>query len=500
MTKGGVAPFFMADGKTLNQKRDTPAGMKIYIFSTTPVVQMTFTKPSAIVSAWLLAAGLVFLFCHSSQAQKLEITGQKDLSVEKGKSITLQLSDFTVKGSGDDQYPTDFRLEVFKDKNYSVSGTTVTPDAGFTGQLKVVIRIARLKDGKVKAETKKTDIIINVKASAPPPQVNEPPQIIGQIPINVLMNQTVQIVFDHLTVVDPDNDYPTGFTIKLAAGANFTIASGNTVVPAVGFVGTLTVKTIVNDGKMDSRPFDLKINVLNEDSTEPPPPGGAPIFVTFSEGQLGYSLGNRQFLVAREVEIADPDSEELFYAEVFFDAENFLPGKDFLTIETSGNITSVFDSEAGMLVIFGRESLARYQQALRSVRYYFDSDTMPSATRKQIHFRLNDGENSSETRSKMIVLNEIITLDIPNVFSPNDDNANDLWVIRPSRDADDVKATVRVFDGRGVVLFETNDLLNFWDGKSNGQFVPPDSYYYTIDVASGVNRVKHQGVVTVLRQ
>lgn len=460
---------------------------------------MTCSKPSIPLSAWLLAASLLLLG-QRSIAQKLEITGQKDLSVEAGKSITLQLTDFTVKGSGADQYPADFKLEVFKGKNYSVSGTTVTPEPTFAGQLKVLIKISREKDGKEKAETKKTEIIVNVKAPLPPPPANIPPQIIGQVPIRIPADQTVKIIFDHLTVVDPDNDYPTGFSLKLLPGTDFTIASGNTVVPGKGFVGTLIVKTIVNDGIKDSKPFDLKITVFKEDDITPPPPvSGAPTFVTFSENQLGYSLGNTQFFVAREVEIADADSEELFYAEVFFDAENFIPGKDVLSIETSGNITSVFDSEAGMLVIFGRESLPLYQQALRSVRYYFNSDTIPTVTRKQIHFRLNDGENSSEVRSKSIVLNELISLDIPNVFSPNDDNANDLWVIRPSRAADDVRATVRVFDRRGALLFETNDLLNFWDGKSNGQFVPPDSYFFTIEVASGVNRVKHQGVVTVLR-
>jgi gliding motility-associated-like protein len=96
-------------------------------------------------------------------------------------------------------------------------------------------------------------------------------------------------------------------------------------------------------------------------------------------------------------------------------------------------------------------------------------------------------------------LNQAILLDIPNAFSPNDDHANDLWVIRPSRADDNLIATVRVFDKRGMLLFETNDLSNFWDGKSNGKTVPADAYFYTIDVTVGVNRARHQGTVTILR-
>jgi gliding motility-associated-like protein len=458
---------------------------------------MTFTNPFLKARHWLLAVSFILL-CYTSSGQKLEVTGQKALSVEVGKSITLQLSDFTVKGSGDDRYPRNFKLEVFDGENYSASGTTVTPDAGFTGTLKVIIKISRVKDGAVKAETERTEINVDVKPATSPPIGNTPPQIIGQQTIRIFVDETVKIIFNHLTVFDPDNTYPTGFSIKLLNGSNYTVEPGNTVVPAPGFMGTLVVKTIVNDGKVDSQPFDLKISVVERNSPEPPT-SGVPVFVTFSESTLGYSLGSTQFLIAREVEIDDADSDELFYAEVYFDAEGFVPGKDVLAIETFGNLNSVFDANVGILVLFGRESLTLYQQALRSLRYHFASDTMPSVTHKKVYFRLNDGENTSVTKSKSIRLNQAILLDIPNAFSPNDDHANDLWVIRPSRADDNLIATVRVFDKRGMLLFETNDLSNFWDGKSNGKTVPADAYFYTIDVTVGVNRARHQGTVTILR-
>jgi gliding motility-associated-like protein len=364
------------------------------------------------------------------------------------------------------------------------------------GTLKVTIKILRIKDGEIKAESEKTKIDVDVIDST---ASNTPPRIIAQKAIRTFVNRPVKIDFAYLTVVDPDDHYPTGFTLKLSSGSNFTITSSDNVVPNNNFVGTLVVNTIVNDGKADSQPFALQITVAADSTGDPPSTGKLPRFVTFADSPLDYSPENSQFLIASEVEIDDPDSETLLYAEVFFDAENFVAGKDQLTVQTSGNISSVFDTDVGMLVIFGQESLAAYQQTLRSLQYHFASDTLPSQMEKRINFRLNDGEHSSETRSKMITMLETIDLDIPNAFTPNDDLANDLWVIRPSRAAEHVAATVRVFDKRGTVLFETNDLSHFWDGKSNGQPLPPDSYFYTIEVVVGVHRIRQKGIVAILR-
>lgn len=455
---------------------------------------MPFTKSFQKIVSSLLTVCLAFFAFIPVESKDLEITGQKDLSVEQGKSITLQLSDFTVKGPGEDRYPTGFRLQVFDGDNYRVSGTTVTPDLGFMGTLKVNIKILRIKDGKVRAESDRTNIKVEVTA-----QTNTPPRIIAQKAIRILMNQSVKINFDHLTVVDPDNNYPTGFSLKLSSGSNFTITQATTVAPDNGYIGTLFVNIIVNDGKADSQPFALQIEVVKENTTEPPSATQGPVFVNFSDRPLSYSLGNSEFYIAREVEIDDPDSKELYYAEVFFDEENFISGKDQLMVETSGKITSVFDADAGILVIFGRESISLYQQALQSIKYNFASDSLSSQTERRVHFRLNDGAHSSDTKSKSIILNETIELDIPTAFTPNNDNANDLWVVRPIRMVDNVEATVRIFDKRGVLLFESNDLMHFWDGKSNDQPVPPDTYFYTIDVAVGVNRVRHHGIVAVLR-
>jgi gliding motility-associated-like protein len=435
----------------------------------------------------------------ASYAQKLEITGQKSLTTGAGEPITLSLSDFTVKGSGENEYPNDFELEVFDGKNYSVSGRTVTPDKGFTGTLKVTIRISRVKGGRVLAQTKKTDIKIEVKgSSSPPPAGNTPPEIIGQKTLRTTVNQPIKIELSHLTVVDPDDKYPNGFTLKLSGGDNYSISQGNTVVPGTNFSGVLTVPTVVNDGKADSKPFALVITVATSNDPQTPT-NGIPVFLSFSPDPIELGAGNNAVPIAREVDIADPDSDELFYAEAFLDPAHVTPGKDELTAEPSGDLRYAYDNTSGVLVIFGKASINRYRDALRTITYTYKSDTLPAGVQKRVHFRLNDGVNFSEIKTKSIIFSEQITLDIPTVFSPNDDRANDFWVISAEGQSDNVRAIIRVFDQRGVLIYESSDLGNYWDGRSNGRTVPSGTYFYVIDIHDGPHRSRRQGAVTVLK-
>src|SRR5690606_23871985 len=64
----------------------------------------------------------------------------------------------------------------------------------------------------------------------------------------------------HLKVDDPDNAYPTDFTLRVMPGSRYTV-SGNTITPTGQFTGTLQVNVRVNDGQLDSDVFSLPIEV-----------------------------------------------------------------------------------------------------------------------------------------------------------------------------------------------------------------------------------------------
>ncbi|HTJ49884.1 MAG TPA: tandem-95 repeat protein [Cyclobacteriaceae bacterium] len=176
------------------------------------------------------------------------ITGQVALSTQEDTPITIKLSDLTVTDP-DDTYPSGFTLAVSSGSNYTFSGTTITPATDFNGTLSVPVTV---NDGSANSAS------FNLQITITP--VNTAPKITGQVALSTAEDQAITIQFANLTVVDPDDSYPTGFTMTLSPGANYTV-SGTTVTPASNFNGTLKVPVIVNDGISNSNSFNLQITV-----------------------------------------------------------------------------------------------------------------------------------------------------------------------------------------------------------------------------------------------
>ena len=89
-------------------------------------------------------------------------------------------------------------------------------------------------------------------------------------------------------------------------------------------------------------------------------------------------------------------------------------------------------------------------------------------------------------------------LDIPNAFTPNGDEANETWQITAANGtAQYDEAEVKVYNKRGLLLFETKGFEQQWDGVWNGETLPSDTYFYTIEL--NYNKVRYKGTVTILR-
>lgn len=81
--------------------------------------------------------------------------------------------------------------------------------------------------------------------------------------------------------------------------------------------------------------------------------------------------------------------------------------------------------------------------------------------------------------------------ELPNVFTPNDDHHNDLFMpLLPYRFIKDIDITI--YDRWGLVMFETTDPDILWDGKNRDtKGVCPDGVYYYVCT---VNEIRVEGI------
>jgi gliding motility-associated-like protein len=89
-----------------------------------------------------------------------------------------------------------------------------------------------------------------------------------------------------------------------------------------------------------------------------------------------------------------------------------------------------------------------------------------------------------------------VEIEIPLMFSPNDDARNDRWVIGGIENYSE--CTMKIFDDKGVGIYQqTGYPLEGWDGFSKSGRPVPDGVYYFILGCPDRNPVT--GAVTILR-
>jgi hypothetical protein len=203
------------------------------------------------------------------------ITGHNPVTTNEDVSRTIGLADLMVSDP-DNAYPAGFTLVVSPGVNYTLTGNTVTPAPDFSGTLDVQVQVS---DGLISSN------ILNLPVQVV--AVNDPPLITGQVPVQTAEDTPVTIQLSHLTVLDVDNNYPSGFTLIVSPGTNYT-ASGSTVLPGIDFNGTLNVNVMVNDGVSSSAPFAFQIQV--GDANDPPAITGQTTLATNEEQAVTLAL------------------------------------------------------------------------------------------------------------------------------------------------------------------------------------------------------------------
>ncbi|GAB3922847.1 hypothetical protein GCM10028827_08490 [Mucilaginibacter myungsuensis] len=86
-------------------------------------------------------------------------------------------------------------------------------------------------------------------------------------------------------------------------------------------------------------------------------------------------------------------------------------------------------------------------------------------------------------------------LKIANTFTPNDDGINDTWNLPVL--ASYPKCSVKIFDRRGTLLFDSIGYPTPWDGTYRGANLPTGVYYYIIDPKLDAKVLS--GTITIIR-
>jgi gliding motility-associated-like protein len=403
------------------------------------------------------------------------IESQATLTVNSGESITLTTANLVIRDPDDTQ----FTLTVSQGSNYTVSGTTVTPTNGFTGTLSVPVRV---NDGDANSE------VFNVQITVVP----SAPSITGQIPLTALEDESIQLKLSDITVNDPRNQFPNGFTLILLEGLHYTFAN-TTVTPERDFTGNLSVNVMVSDGQRNSETYPLMIVIK--------PINDAATFINLEEEPIVFEPGEGPLQISKTIEAYDPDTDSLTQVEITFDLPTYRYGIDKLAIETSQRISGSFNADQGKILLTGIAAIEAYTDVVRSLHYETLLNDEPLTETKKILIRADDGRGFGDFVYREIKPYSIaINLDIPSAFTPNGDQSNDTWVIKALKHSEEyTRAVVRIYNRSGKLLFEGIGISTEWDGTSGGQLLPSDSYFYTIDLGTQFLDSSLRGIVTILR-
>ncbi len=93
-----------------------------------------------------------------------------------------------------------------------------------------------------------------------------------------------------------------------------------------------------------------------------------------------------------------------------------------------------------------------------------------------------DTAGNASSPSNVVCMDECGNYELPNVFTPNGDNINDIF--KSHNPGGVTKVDMRIFNRWGKLVFKTSDPDINWDGRDidSKRFAPSGVYYYTCDV------------------
>lgn len=107
----------------------------------------------------------------------------------------------------------------------------------------------------------------------------------------------------------------------------------------------------------------------------------------------------------------------------------------------------------------------------------------------------------SATAMTIIYFNAVPSIYVPNAFTPNGDEANQIFIPKFGDRIDPTKYHIAIFNRWGGIVFESADMNIGWDGTFKGQAVQEGEYIWKMryGIVEGVDQIEKLGHVNLLR-
>ncbi|MBF0196305.1 MAG: tandem-95 repeat protein, partial [Planctomycetes bacterium] len=274
----------------------------------------------------------------------------------------------------------------------------------------------------------------------------------------------------------PTSNWNGTTTIQFRAWDQSSGSPGDTVAVTSGGSGAMSS---TSDSAL------LVVNALND------APELSPLTAAIS-----YTENDPDTIIHSSLSVSDIDNTNLSSANIEFTI-NYASGQDILEMLPLGSITASFNSSTGILQLTGNDTLANYQNALRSVTYRNATD-QPSTSTRRLEITVYDGSALSSAITldiTVIAVNDSpIPIDDSGVGFSTDENTAFVTGNVLSNDSDlenDILTVSAINTGStiGTVTIGTAGILNY---DPNGQFeslrdgdTSTDTFIYTAEDTTG---------------
>jgi gliding motility-associated-like protein len=85
-------------------------------------------------------------------------------------------------------------------------------------------------------------------------------------------------------------------------------------------------------------------------------------------------------------------------------------------------------------------------------------------------------------------------INVPNIFTPNGDHANDCLGL-DSLNGFESCFSIHIFNRWGNSVYESDDAHACWDGTTGGEKVPDGTYFYILSIAKNI----YKGTIELVR-